>query len=120
MEIKTDRRRQVEATITFLRDYTCRITVKVDGKLTNNKDTGKYVLTKNSAVIHAKMVNVTVERSNNYSFDTDEVKLMNNGQALELKFLQTAYFNDEGKWIRIDNPPNSGVYMLYRVRSKYF
>lgn len=109
---------KVEMTIIFLRNYTCLITVRVNGKLTNDSDIGKYTLTKNSARIHAKMVNVTVDQSNNYSLDTDEVKRINHGQALELRFLNTAYFDAEGKWIRIDNPPNSGVYRLYRVQTK--
>jgi len=104
--------------ITFLPHGKCFITVKVNGKTTNNNDKGTYKLNHNSVIIHAKMVNMTKHQKNNYSLDTDQVTPVNNGDALELKFLHTTYWDKNGKQIDIDAAPNFGVYRLYRVQSK--
>lgn len=105
-------------TITFLPHGKCFITVRVNGKITNNNDRGTYTLNHNSVIIHAKMVNVAKHQKNNYSLDIDQVTPVNNDDTLDLKFLRTTYWDKNGKRINIDAAPNFGVYRLYRVQSK--
>jgi hypothetical protein len=109
---------KAEMAITFLPHRKCFITVRVNGKLTNDKDEGTYKLSQDSAIIHAKMVNVTNHQKNNYSLDTDQVALAENGNTLRFTFLHTTYWDKRGKRIDIDAAPNFGVYQLYRVRLK--
>ncbi len=101
--------------ITFLQNHKCLMSVSVNGKVTNKKDKGTYTLTDNSAIIHIKMVNGTLHQANNYTLDTDQVKLANSGKALDFEFLHTTYWDRDGKKIDIDNAPNFGTYRLYPV-----